>query len=242
MMNRFVFPRSFYESIRTFNPTQREALYSAIFGYMFDDTEPELRSVALKRVWMLIFPILSKAKKISTTKSEQYQNNVATMSEHSKDNVKTMSARCSFKEKEKEKDINKPPKSPKGYGEDFEKFWKEYPRHDAKQDAFRSFTKIIKDTTLDTLIKSVRAFKDTEGWQRDDGKYIPYASTWLNGRRWLDDLPANEPPKKKGAPYVTECGVCHSQDLTHSIDRYRCNTCNLIWDWNSEDERWEITL
>ena len=242
-MDRFVFPRSFYESIRTFNPTQREALYTSIFGFMFDDAEPELKSVALKRVWMLIFPILSKAKKISATKSEQCRNNVGTMSQHSKDKVKTMSDQCSFKEKEKDKEYKDiPPKSPKGYGEEFEKFWKAYPRKDAKQDAYKAFPKALKKTTLDTLLKSLEIFKNTESWQRDEGKYIPYASTWLNQERWKDELDADEPEEKETAPYADECPVCHSHDLLHSLDRFICNTCRLVWDWNHETKTWEVSV
>ena len=242
-MDRFVFPRSFYESIRTFNPTQREALYTSIFGFMFDDAEPELKSVALKRVWMLIFPILSKAKKISATKSEQCRNNVGTMSQHSKDKVKTMSDQCSFKEKEKDKEYKDiPPKSPKGYSEEFDKFWKAYPRSDAKQDAYKAFPKALKKTTLDTLLKSLEVFKNTESWQRDNGKYIPYASTWLNGERWLDNLVTEVETPKPTAPELNECPVCKSGDLIHSFGRHKCNSCKLMWEWNFEDKRWETTL
>jgi hypothetical protein len=25
-------------------------------------------------------------------------------------------------------------------------------------------------------------------WQKDNGEYIPHASTWLNGRRWEDEI------------------------------------------------------
>ena len=254
-MDRFVFPRSFYESIKTFKPAQREALYTSIFGFIFDDTEPEFKAVELQRMWMLIFPILSKAKKISNTISSKPQDNLKTISrdtkekverksEQSQENVKTISRQTPFKEKEKEKekDINIPPKSPRGYGEDFEKFWKEYPRHDAKQDAYKSFTKAIKETTFDTLIQSIRAFKNTESWQRDNGKYIPYASTWLNGKRWLDNLVTEEEKPRPSVPDMTECPVCKSTDLNHSMGRYKCNSCHLMWDWNQEDKRWETTL
>ena len=253
-MDRFVFPRSFYESIKTLKPAYREALYTGIFDFIFEDTEPELKSVELKRMWMLIFPILSKAKKISNTISTQSKDNLKRMSRdtkenverrsaQSKENVETISGQSPFKEKDKEKDIrNIPPKSPRGYSEEFEKFWKEYPRHDAKQDAFRAFNKAIKDTTPDNLLKSVRKFKDTEAWQRDDGKYIPYAASWLNGRRWEDDIPEEEPVEDRQAPYVEECPICHTTNLFHSLNRYKCNECNLIWDWNPQDKKWEVSL
>jgi hypothetical protein len=56
---------------------------------------------------MLIFPILSKAKKISTTISRQSQDNLKTLSGDTQENVKTISRQSPFKEKEKEKDKEK---------------------------------------------------------------------------------------------------------------------------------------
>ena len=112
-MDRFVFPKSFYESIKTLKPAYREALYTGIFGFIFDDAEPELKSVELQRMWMLIFPILSKAKKISNTISNGTKDNLKTnsrdtkenvnrKSEQSQENVETISRQTPFKEKEKE--------------------------------------------------------------------------------------------------------------------------------------------
>ena len=86
MMDRFVFPRSFYDSIKTFKAVQRDALYSGIFEYVFDDADPTLKTIfqdyEIKRVWTLIKPILVKSKKISETKSKQCQDNVQTMLQH----------------------------------------------------------------------------------------------------------------------------------------------------------------
>ena len=255
-MDRFVFPKSFYESIKTLKPAYREALYTGIFGFIFDDAEPELKSVELQRMWMLIFPILSKAKKISNTISNGTKDNLKTNSrdtkenvkrkpEQTKENVETISRQTPFKEKEKEKEKEYkdiPPKSPKGYSEEFDKFWKAYPRSDAKQDAYKAFPKALKKTTLDTLLKSLEVFKNTESWQRDNGKYIPYASTWLNGERWLDNLVTEVETPKPTAPELNECPVCKSGDLIHSFGRHKCNSCKLMWEWNFEDKRWETTL
>ena len=38
------------------------------------------------------------------------------------------------------------------------------------------------------MIKQIERLKDTEQWQKDDGKFIPYPATWLNGRRWEDEF------------------------------------------------------
>jgi len=35
----------------------------------------------------------------------------------------------------------------------------------------------------------VNYLKTTEDWTKNNGKYIPLASTWLNAKGWLDEIP-----------------------------------------------------
>ena len=35
-------------------------------------------------------------------------------------------------------------------------------------------------------------FKKTEAWNKDDGKYVPYAITWLHQKRWEDEFKVEE--------------------------------------------------
>ena len=72
-------------------------------------------------------------------------------------------------------------------GEDFENFWKVYPRKESKAQARKSFTKVT--IPLDTLLSALETQKKSDQWRRDGGQYIPYASTWLNQRRWEDEAP-----------------------------------------------------
>lgn len=72
--------------------------------------------------------------------------------------------------------------------EDFAVFWKAYPRKESKVQARKGFAKA--DVRLDMLLQALEAQKQTGQWQSDGGRFIPYASTWLNQKRWEDDLPA----------------------------------------------------
>lgn len=72
--------------------------------------------------------------------------------------------------------------------EDFAVFWKAYPRKESKVQARKAFAKA--DVRLDMLLQALEAQKQTGQWQSDGGRFIPYASTWLNQKRWEDDLPA----------------------------------------------------
>jgi hypothetical protein len=71
--------------------------------------------------------------------------------------------------------------------EDFEKFWIVYPRKDSKVQAKKAFDKLSPDEqTLAAILAGVGRAVTSEQWRKDEGRFIPYASTWLNGRRWED--------------------------------------------------------
>lgn len=72
-------------------------------------------------------------------------------------------------------------------GEDFEVFWKAYPRKESKAQARKSFAKVT--VPLETLLQALETQKQSDQWRRDGGQYIPYASTWLSQRRWEDEVP-----------------------------------------------------
>lgn len=72
-------------------------------------------------------------------------------------------------------------------GEDFEIFWKAYPRKESKAQARKSFAKVT--VPLETLLQALETQKQSDQWRRDGGQYIPYASTWLSQRRWEDEAP-----------------------------------------------------
>lgn len=68
------------------------------------------------------------------------------------------------------------------YTEDFESFWKVYPRHESKSQAMKSWKTAKPD--LQIVLKAVEVQKKGEQWQKN---IIPHASTWLNQRRWEDE-------------------------------------------------------
>ena len=74
----------------------------------------------------------------------------------------------------------------------FTQFWNVYPKKMSKTPALKAFTKIMKQKNspeLKSLISTVETWSKTKDWKKDDGQYIPHAATWLNQRRWEDELP-----------------------------------------------------
>ena len=70
----------------------------------------------------------------------------------------------------------------------FSAFWAAYPKKRNKQDAFEAFAKLAPDDALlRVILGAIEDQKTWEDWNRDEGKYIPLPSTWLNNRRWEDE-------------------------------------------------------
>ena len=80
----------------------------------------------------------------------------------------------------------------------FDRFWSVYPRKEAKAKAKTAFEKIKPDEELLLkMIDAVEKQKKTDQWTRDGGQYIPHPATWLNQRRWEDEIPVNAPVQRQ---------------------------------------------
>ena len=71
----------------------------------------------------------------------------------------------------------------------FEIFWKDYPNKKSKQQSKKAFLRLTKKDINDILI----VYKDhLEFWDGKEKQFIPHASTWLNQRRWEDEIESAE--------------------------------------------------
>ena len=71
----------------------------------------------------------------------------------------------------------------------FASFWSSYPKKKSKPEAEKAWNKLKPDDALlATILKAIDAQKKTDGWTKDVGKFIPHPATWLNGRRWEDEV------------------------------------------------------
>lgn len=80
-----------------------------------------------------------------------------------------------------------PAKRGKASDDGFDKFWEAYPKKVARQDALRAWKKLKPDESLVSIIlAALDNHKRSPQWCSDNGQYIPYPATWLNGKRWED--------------------------------------------------------
>ena len=79
--------------------------------------------------------------------------------------------------------------------QNFEVFWAACPRKVGRGAAEKIWRNLNPDETLAMrIIKAMTEQRNQEQWKRDGGKYIPHPSTWLNGRRWEDEITASPTP------------------------------------------------
>lgn len=96
--------------------------------------------------------------------------------------------------KKENKKENSPPAAPQGAAsvpkwkpERFAGLWDYYPRHTSKQAAAKAWDKLKpSDELCATIGKALRRQKAWDEWQRGIG--IPHLATYLNQRRWEDEL------------------------------------------------------
>lgn len=71
----------------------------------------------------------------------------------------------------------------------FNEFWSAYPKKTAKAQALKAWQKIKPDDELvQKILSALERHKRSAQWLKDNGQYIPYPASWLNGKRWEDEL------------------------------------------------------
>lgn len=89
----------------------------------------------------------------------------------------------------------------------FEKFWSKYPKKEAKAKAKRIWKRKNIGDNLEEILEFIKNAKKTERWNEG---YIPMPTTFLNQKRWQDDLSSYGKIKKKpyyrGDPVVDKGG------------------------------------
>jgi len=81
-------------------------------------------------------------------------------------------------------------KKPNGH-DSFNEFWLAYPKKKSKRAAEKAWLKLkpCKDLKAKILL-AIERDRATGQWQKDGGQFIPYPASWLTGRRWEDEIPA----------------------------------------------------
>lgn len=91
----------------------------------------------------------------------------------------------------------------------FEKLYAAYPRKEAKELARAVWHRLWRRgvlPALDVLLQILGRFRESQGWQREHGRFVPQLVNWLKGQRWQDEVPApsSQPPVPGADPRQEE--------------------------------------
>jgi len=85
------------------------------------------------------------------------------------------------------------------YSEEFEDFWKQYPRGEKKAPAFISWKKAINKTSPEEIIKALLLYIK----HKPDYQDFAHATTWLNSERWEDEYKSTVSINSRGGAKKT---------------------------------------
>lgn len=88
--------------------------------------------------------------------------------------------------------VASPTSGPPGFAE----FWELYPKKLGKQDAEKAWVKANLNGQTEAILSALRTQKGWADWVKDEGQFIPYPATWINGKRWKDEI-TTEPLTRK---------------------------------------------
>lgn len=82
-----------------------------------------------------------------------------------------------------------PAASPSPSEDLFPKFWKLYPNKKGKAAAEKAWKKLkVTDDLFAKIAEGLGRYCSSRDWLKDDGQFIPHPATWLNGKRWEDEV------------------------------------------------------
>lgn len=77
----------------------------------------------------------------------------------------------------------------------FDRFWTEYPRKENKIRSEQGWNNLFLKTARSKrlalykeIMAGLRQHRESPKWVKDDGEYIPLPSTFINGKRWRDEI------------------------------------------------------
>ena len=80
----------------------------------------------------------------------------------------------------------------------FDRFYSAYPRRQKRMEAIEAWNKLKPDEALmQVMISAIEKQRIAYDWTPERKRYIPLPASWLNGRRWEDELEISPPPPKR---------------------------------------------
>ena len=175
------------EPLKDFSDEERGKLVWALLEYGENHVTPQLNG-SLKTAFDFIKKDIDRDIEKYFNRCQKNKENVSKRYDCIQSNTTVNDRQQSLLNKNKDKNKNKN-KIKENNNLLFVQFWDIYPKKKGKQSAEKAFQKIAPDEALfKTMLNAIEEQKKSAEWQKDNGQYIPHPATWLNGRRWEDEI------------------------------------------------------
>lgn len=188
-MTGFIFQDDYLGKVAKLSDQELGRLVRALAKYHATGEQQELagrESVA----YDFIKDDIDKAEKAYAAKCEKNRQNRLTTNDNERGrtitnvNERAQNININIKNKRVSKDTQN------AHAMAFDTFWAAYPRHTNKKAALQSFLRLNPDDAMmQTILAAIDRQKNSQQWTKDGGQFIPHPATWLNGRRWEDEMP-----------------------------------------------------
>jgi len=194
MRRAFNFYRSYWEVLEQLPEKEQLAYLKAIIHRQFTGEEIDLEGMAkfayISQKHSIDSQIQGYESKVKRTLQEEYKGSRQAPSVGGRQGG---SQAPSVQEKEKEKEKVQ-------YVEEFERFWSKYPKKVAKDKCKDKFLK-LKESEIETILNTIDKYINYKPFE--DYTH-PNPLTYLNQRRWEDEIPEEEKKPKTGADIYAE--------------------------------------
>lgn len=183
MRDSTIIYRSFYESIKELPKENQAEIWGAIFEYSLNFTEVELTGIN-KTVFTLIKPQLDANIK-------RYKNGLEPKTKPQISKPKAKGKQVKSKgEANANENLNPNENENKNLNYTFELFWEQYPVKKEKQECLKKWDKLSNDekTMIQKTLPGFISNKPFEDYNH------PYPSTYLNQKRWEDEVDTKVSP------------------------------------------------
>lgn len=171
--SQMTFYASFWDAIDSLPKRDQLPVFRAVVSYGLYGEHNENLTSSQNAFFTLMQPVLDSSRK----KAANGKHGGSKPKANGKQNAREKEG-----EKEKEGEIENESKK----AADFDCFWQAYPRKVGKVKAEAAFYKIT--TPVSVLLAAIEQQKKSAQWQKDNGQFIPHPATWLNGKRWEDQV------------------------------------------------------
>lgn len=195
----FLFFHDWAHPLRQLTGDEFKALFFAMYDFQTEDTPPPKFDGTLGIISAFVFPQLERRKASSEGGKrgmhERWKGNTPNKGVNKPlnkglNNIPITQDKDKDIDKDIDIDIDTPPTPSEGESDErFTVFWDMYPRKEGKQNARKAWDKLCPDEELlYRILDAIALQKESDQWMRDNGRYIPLPASWLNGKRWEDEV------------------------------------------------------